>query len=103
MGSDSTSFSRRNAGGGSNPNYLTSFTDPRVCRPFLVGYCPHELFENTKFEQGQCRNQHNERLRQDYLESADRENYGYEWEDAKVIREYVSECDKRIETSQRKL
>jgi LUC7 N_terminus len=102
MGSDTTTFSRR-ASGGNNPNYLTTFTDPRVCRPFLVGHCPHELFENTKFEQGPCRNQHNGRLRQDYLETADREKYGYEWEYAKVLREYVEECDKRIESSQRRL
>ena len=102
MGSDTTTFSRRTAGG-NNPNYLMSFTDSRVCRPFLVGSCPHDLFENTKFEQGPCRNQHNERLRQDYLEAADREKYGYEWEYQKVLKEYVGDCDKRIESSQRRL
>ena len=103
MGSDTTTFSSRRASSGPNPNFLTTFTDPRVCRPFLVGYCPHDLFQNTKFEQGPCRNQHNERLRADYLEAPDREKYGYEWEYAKVLREYVEECDKRIESSQRRL
>ena len=102
MGSDTTTFSRRSTGG-SNPNYLTTFTDPRICRSFLVGHCPHDLFQNTKFEQGPCRNQHNERLRQDYLEAQDREKYGYEWEYQAVLKEYVGECDKRIENSQRRL
>jgi hypothetical protein len=103
MGSDTTTFSSRRSTSGSNPNYLTTFTDPRICRPFLVGHCPHDLFQNTKFEQGPCRNQHNERLRQDYLETQDREKYGYEWEYQAVLKEYVGECDKRIESSQRKL
>jgi len=101
MGSDSTNFSRRSASGA--PNFLTTFTDPRVCRSYLVGHCPHDLFENTKFEQGPCRNQHNPRLRQDYMEAADRQRYGYEWEYVKLLREYVEECDKRIESSQRRL
>lgn len=102
MGSDTTTYSHRSTGT-SNPNFLTTFTDPRICRPFLVGHCPHDLFANTKFEQGQCRNQHNERLRQDYLETSDREKYGYEWEYQKVLRDYVGDCDKRIESSQRRL
>ena len=102
MGSDTTTFSRRSTAG-PNPNFLTTFTDTRVCRPFLVGYCPHDLFQNTKFEQGPCKHQHNERLRADYLETANREKYGYEHEYAKVLREYVEECDKRIESSQRRL
>lgn len=102
MGSDTTTFSRRSTGG-SNPNFLTTFTDPRICRSFLVGHCPHDLFQNTKFEQGPCRNQHNERLRQDYLETADREKYGYEWEYQAVLKSYVGDCDKRIESSQRRL
>ena len=105
MGSDTTTFSSRGgrSSGSSNPNYLTTFTDPRICRPFLVGYCPHDLFQSTKFELGPCRNQHNERLRQDYLEAADREKYGFEWEYQKILKDYVSDCDKRIESSQRRL
>jgi len=37
------------------------------------------------------------------LETKDKEKYGYEWEYQSVLREYVGECDKRIESSQRKL
>lgn len=25
----------------------TDFTDPEVCKYFLTGLCPHDLFENT--------------------------------------------------------
>jgi|SRR5579859_2495903 len=103
MGSDTTQFSSRRTASGANPNFLTTFTDSRVCRPFLVGNCPHDLFENTKNELGPCRNQHNERLRQEYLEDPNREKYGFEWDYQRVLRDYVSECDKRIESSQRRL
>ena len=103
MGSDTTSFSSHRTAGESNPSYITTFTDHSICRPYLVGHCPHDLFENTKFEQGACKNQHNSRLKQVYVETPDKEKYGYEWEYARVLREYVSECDKRIESSQRRL
>jgi hypothetical protein len=102
MGSDTTTYSRRPTTG-NNPNYLTTFTDSRLCRPYLVGHCPHDLFENTKFEQGPCKNQHNGRLRQMYQDDPERESYGYEWDYAKVLRGYIEECDKRIESSQRRL
>lgn len=102
MGMSSASSSRR-SGGSSSSNFLLKFTDPRVCRPFLVGHCPHDLFSSTKFELGPCRNQHNERLKADYLEAPNREQYGYEWDYARVLRDYVSECDKRIGESQTKL
>jgi hypothetical protein len=102
MGSDTTQFSGRRGGTGGN-TFLTTFTDSRVCRPFLVGHCPHDLFESSKFDLGPCKSQHNERLRSDYNETPDREKYGYEWEYARVLREYIEACDKRIESSQRKL
>lgn len=47
--------------------------------------------------------QHNGRLRVVYLETPDREKYGYEWDYVKVLKEYVGDCDKRIESSQRRL
>jgi LUC7 N_terminus len=103
MGASSTSYSGSSRRSGSGSNFLTKFTDPRVCRPFLVGHCPHDLFSSTKFELGPCRNQHNERLRAEYLETPDREKYGYEWDYARVLGDYVNECDKRIQDSQTKL
>ena len=32
----------------------THYTDPRVCRRYLAGICPHELFANTRMDIGPC-------------------------------------------------
>ena len=40
-----------------------SITDPKVCRSYLVGNCPHDLFTNTKNELGPCSKVHNEALK----------------------------------------
>lgn len=29
------------------PTITKSFTDPDICTSYLVGLCPHELFNNT--------------------------------------------------------
>ena len=32
---------------GARPEDVIKFTDDRVCKSFLMGLCPHELFNNT--------------------------------------------------------
>lgn len=39
-----------------------SWTDPDVCRHFLCGFCPNELFTNTKSDLGYCDNDHDPKL-----------------------------------------
>jgi hypothetical protein len=46
-----------------------SITDPKVCRSYLVGNCPHDLFTNTKNELGPCSKVHNEALKTEYQEA----------------------------------
>lgn len=43
-----------------------SLNDPKVCRPFCVDFCVHELFAGTKLVLGPCRRIHSERLRSEY-------------------------------------
>ena len=39
-----------------------ALTDPKACRSFLVGTCPHDLFTNTKQDLGACPRVHSETL-----------------------------------------
>jgi len=42
-----------------------------VCPYFLVDYCPHELFTNTKADLGACSKIHNDALKHDYVAASD--------------------------------
>jgi len=44
--------------------------DPEICPYYLVCFCPHELFVNTKADLGTCSKFHDEQLRTKYLEEA---------------------------------
>jgi hypothetical protein len=38
------------------PTKILKFTDPEVCKHYICGFCPHELFVNTKSDLGKARN-----------------------------------------------
>lgn len=48
-----------------------TWEDPQVCRYYIVQFCPHDLFTNTKADLGSCPKIHDEDLRKKYQEAAD--------------------------------
>ncbi|KAL5109346.1 Luc7-like protein 3 [Taenia crassiceps] len=46
------------------------WSDEDMCRYFLCGFCPHDLFVNTKTDLGPCDKMHDERLRENYRKSS---------------------------------
>ncbi|KAH8922909.1 LUC7-domain-containing protein [Atractiella rhizophila] len=88
------------------------FWDPKVCRNFLCGTCPHDLFTNTKMDLGPCPKSHNARLKDEFKAAlADPDNapvgrgemVGLQQEYERAILSFVEECDRRIRGSQRRL
>ncbi|KAK8217424.1 splicing factor [Zalaria obscura] len=82
-----------------------SITDPKVCRSYLVGTCPHDLFTNTKQDLGLCPKTHNEALKAEY-EAADEQQkrkWGFEFDYLRDMQKYIDECNRRIDTAQRRL
>jgi hypothetical protein len=82
-----------------------SITDPKVCRSYLVGTCPHDLFTNTKQDFGPCPKIHSEGLKAEY-EAADAEQkkrWAFEYDYLRDMQKYVDECNRRIDTAQRRL
>jgi hypothetical protein len=82
-----------------------SITDPKVCRSYLVGTCPHDLFTNTKQDIGVCPKVHNEPLKAEY-EAADAEQkrqWAFEYDYLRDMQKYIDECNRRIDTAQRRL
>ncbi|KAK7394647.1 hypothetical protein VNO78_15181 [Psophocarpus tetragonolobus] len=72
------------------------YYDRDVCRLYLVGLCPHELFQLTKMDMGPCPNVHSLQLRKEYEEAKAKgtDNYDRELED--VIDKLIGECDRKI-------
>ncbi|KAI9666104.1 MAG: splicing factor [Bathelium mastoideum] len=82
-----------------------SITDPKLCRSYLVGTCPHDLFTNTKQDIGPCARTHSEALRAEYQEASaeQKRRWGFEFDYLWEMKKYVDECNRRIDSMQRRL
>ncbi|KKY24383.1 putative u1 snrnp splicing complex subunit [Phaeomoniella chlamydospora] len=95
-----------NGPGAGSRNANLTFTDPKICRSYLVGTCPHDLFTNTKQDLGACPKVHSENLKMEYdaLPAAERSSkYGFEYDYMRDMQKYIDECNRRIDTAQRRL
>ncbi|ANM69507.1 LUC7 related protein [Arabidopsis thaliana] len=72
------------------------YYDRDVCRLYLSGLCPHELFQLTKMDMGPCPKVHSLQLRKEYKDAKAKgvDNYDRELEDA--IDRLIVECDRKI-------
>ncbi|CAM8945877.1 unnamed protein product [Rhodiola kirilowii] len=79
------------------------YYDRDVCRLYLVGLCPHELFQLTKMDMGPCPKMHSLQLRKEYQEAKEKgvDNYDRELED--VIDRLIVECDRKINRALKRL
>ena len=83
-----------------------TLTSPQVCRSYLVGTCPHDLFTNTKQDLGPCPKFHPENLKIEYdtLPASERTSkYGFEYDYMRDMQKYIDECNRRIDAAQRRL
>jgi len=93
-------------------------TDPKVCRSFICGTCPHDLFTNTKMDLGACPHTHSTRLKDEFdlvykvvsgQVDGDDSPYtstevdGLRAEYERNIHSFVEDCDRRIRAAQRRL
>ena len=82
-----------------------SITDPKVCRSFIVGTCPHDLFTNTKQDLGPCPRQHNEALKAEYeaMTAPEKSRLGFDYDYLRDMQKYIDDCNRRIDAAQRRL
>lgn len=82
-----------------------SITDPKVCRSYLVGSCPHDLFTNTKNELGPCPKAHSEALKTEYSEAdaEQKRRWGFEQDYARDMHHHIDVCNRKIDQAQRRL
>lgn len=82
-----------------------SLTDPKVCRSYLVGTCPHDLFTNTKQDLGPCPKVHAESLKEDFESrpKEERQRLNFEYDYMRDLQKYIDDCNRRIDAAQRRL
>lgn len=80
-------------------------TDPKACRSYITGTCPHDLFTNTKQDLGPCPRIHSEALKVEYeaLSEQDKKRHGFEYDYMRDLQKYIEDCNRRIDVAQRRL
>ncbi|SPO25831.1 related to LUC7 - essential protein associated with the U1 snRNP complex [Ustilago trichophora] len=87
------------------PTANLHFTDPKVCRNFLCGTCPHDLFANTKVDLGPCPKSHTPKYKDEYRKAlAAGERFpNFEREHEHNIFSFISDIDRKIAANKRRL
>lgn len=87
------------------PTANLHFTDPKVCRNFLCGTCPHDLFANTKVDLGPCPKSHTPKYKDEYRKAlAAGERFPeFEREHEHNIFSFISDIDRKIAANKRRL
>ncbi|XP_020670719.1 luc7-like protein 3 isoform X2 [Pogona vitticeps] len=67
-----------------------------VCKYYLCGFCPAELFTNTRSDLGPCEKIHDENLRKQYEKSSRFMKVGYEREFLRYLQTLLAEVERRI-------
>ena len=72
------------------------FDDPDVCKFFLIGFCPHELFTYVKSSNiGECHYRHDLQFKISFESDANREYYQIKYEEDLIsfLESITSELD----------
>ncbi|KAJ3206222.1 splicing factor [Clydaea vesicula] len=82
---------------------LSNFRDEKICKSFLCGLCPYEIFTNTKADLGPCHKVHVEKLKKDYEKDLEKGGKDFLREFLSDLRTFIGECDKKIRQNQSRL
>ncbi|KAM0869251.1 hypothetical protein ACQ4PT_040801 [Festuca glaucescens] len=79
------------------------YYDRDVCRLFLAGLCPHDLFQLTKMDMGPCPKLHSLQLRKEYEEAKAKGMDNYDCELEETIERLIAECERKIQRALKRL
>lgn len=80
-----------------------AYSDDNVCRDYLCGLCPYDLFMNTKSDVGTCNKIHSESLKADYEKDFREGKVDYLPCHLRNIRRIVDDCDRKAHSMKRRL
>ncbi|KAK8831662.1 hypothetical protein WA577_004977 [Blastocystis sp. JDR] len=75
---------------------VDDFRDPRVCKPYLLGFCLHDRLASSKYDIGPCNLIHDPELKKKYEADPHRRSYNYESILYSELQDHVRACDRRI-------
>ena len=64
---------------------------PDICKYFLISFCPHDLFPNTKQDLGSCMKRHDEKFKKQFEADTGRADFEIQY-----IKEYLSTINDNI-------
>lgn len=79
------------------------FTDPSVCKSFLMTCCPHELLASTRMDLGECPKMHDLALRADFEAASKQKDYFYDVDAGEHLKSFIEDCDRRTELAKKRL
>lgn len=77
--------------------------DPEFCKYFMVKFCPHDLFVNTRADLGACSKVHCEEAKIQYNEASSRSKMQYEDEFVAFATNLLNDVERRIEKGKQRL
>eukprot|EP00246_Nothoceros_aenigmaticus_P004134 TRINITY_DN1551_c0_g1_i1.p1 TRINITY_DN1551_c0_g1~~TRINITY_DN1551_c0_g1_i1.p1 ORF type:complete len:421 (+),score=89.86 TRINITY_DN1551_c0_g1_i1:41-1264(+) len=77
------------------------FDDPEVCHYHLVGFCPHDLFPNTKSDLGACERIHDDSLKGQFLKSNQVSHYEAEF--LGYLERLIADLERKIKRCHERL
>ena len=92
MGTDRNSVSSLDGG------LKSTFKNSDVCHFYLLDFCPHDLFPNTKSDLGPCPKKHSDAFKEQFLADPDHDYYArrYEREFMDALQRLVDSVEQRI-------
>ncbi|XP_071514450.1 putative RNA-binding protein Luc7-like 1 isoform X1 [Panulirus ornatus] len=88
---------------GDDTRYRLKFTDPKVCKSFLLTCCPHEILSSTRMDLGECPKVHDLALRADYEQASVTKDYYYDIDAMEHLQSFITDCDRRTESAKKRL
>lgn len=79
------------------------WSHPDCCKHFICGFCPHDLFVNTKADLGPCGKVHDDLLRIDYEKSSRYGKMAYEDEFISFLQSIQSDVERKIRRGHERL
>ena len=78
-----------------------NFDSSDVCKFFLIGFCPHDLFANTKNDLKECRKRHDVQFKEQFNKSPDKEMYQIKYEELlmEFLQKLVNDVDEKMRKS----
>ncbi|EEB16421.1 conserved hypothetical protein [Pediculus humanus corporis] len=73
-----------------------NWEDPEYCKYYLVSFCPHDLFVNTRADLGPCSKVHDDEVKKLYDESTSHKKFQY-------LEDFIRFCNNILNDVQRKI